>query len=58
MLQKLRLFDAESGDMFPVERTLESLLGDGEGQICSGSDVIVEYVASDSHQLPDVQGYK
>ena len=59
LLQKLRLFDPDTGDMYPTEASLESLLGDSEGLICNGATVIIEYVANDavSEQLTDLQRY-
>ena len=59
LLQKLRLFDPDTGDMYPTEASLESLLGDSEGLICNGATVIIEYIRNDavSEQLTDLQRY-
>ena len=57
-LQKLRLFDPDTGGMYATEANLESLLGDSEGLICNGATVIIEYVSDDTRQLSELDGYK
>ena len=57
ILQKLRLFDPDDGCLLPVETTLEALMGDS-GVVISGGTLILEYVADDVTQLPDLDSYQ
>ncbi|CAC5387340.1 unnamed protein product [Mytilus coruscus] len=54
--KKLRLFNHESGQLLPMEKTLDSLLS--EEVIFSGSSVILEYVTTDCCQLENTEDYK
>lgn len=54
--KKLRLFNHESGQLLPMEKTLDSLLS--EEVIFSGSSVILEYVITDCSQLENTEDYK
>ena len=55
--QKLRLFDPDTGTMYATEASLESLLGDSEGQVCNGATIIIEYVVDDTKELTDLDRY-
>jgi len=54
--KKLRLFEPDTGDMYVVEETLESLLGDAGG-VYSGGTLIMEYVDNDTSQIHGLDKY-